>query len=88
MYKIRRCVQTCGACPSQWDLWTIEDRYIYIRYRWGHFTVSFDVNGELLQEWNKPNDDWHGLMSTHEMIKLTSGILDFSETDFTKEDKT
>lgn len=37
--KISEIVQTCEACPSQWE-GTLEDgRAIYIRYRWGGLSV-------------------------------------------------
>jgi hypothetical protein len=32
---IVRAVQTSIACPSQWDLWDSEGRYLYARYRHG-----------------------------------------------------
>jgi len=33
--KIIRAVQTCIACPSQWDLWDEEGNYYYARFRHG-----------------------------------------------------
>lgn len=30
-----RTVQTCMACPSQWDAWDAEGNYYYLRYRHG-----------------------------------------------------
>lgn len=35
-----RAVQTCMACPSQWDAWDATGRYYYLRYRHGHSTVD------------------------------------------------
>lgn len=32
---IVRAVQTCSACPAQWDAWTADGQYLYLRYRWG-----------------------------------------------------
>lgn len=32
---IVRAVQTCGACPAQWDAWDDQGRYWYLRYRYG-----------------------------------------------------
>ena len=40
--KVTRVVQTCRACPSQWDAWTPNGNYVYIRYRYGHLTVDVD----------------------------------------------
>jgi len=35
-----RAVQTCMACPSQWDAWDAEGYYYYLRYRSGHGTIT------------------------------------------------
>ncbi|MDH6116891.1 hypothetical protein ABH930_000310 [Kitasatospora sp. GAS204A] len=37
---IVRAVQTCLACPSQWDAWTDTGQYLYLRYRWGTGTAE------------------------------------------------
>jgi hypothetical protein len=39
---LKRVVQTCCACPSQWDAWDAEGRYYYLRYRSGIGTVTTD----------------------------------------------
>jgi hypothetical protein len=35
-----RVVQTCSAHPSQWDAWTAEGHYLYLRYRHGEGCVE------------------------------------------------
>ena len=35
-----RVVRTCRACPSQWDAWTAQGVYVYVRYRSGRLTVD------------------------------------------------
>lgn len=35
-----RAVQTCSACPSQWDAWDADGQYYYLRYRGGRGTVE------------------------------------------------
>jgi hypothetical protein len=40
--KVTDVVQTCEACPSQWDAKTEDGKYVYIRYRWGSLTVDID----------------------------------------------
>lgn len=35
-----RVVQTCSAHPSQWDAWTAEGQYLYLRYRHGEGCVE------------------------------------------------
>lgn len=37
---IVRAVQTCMACPSQWDTWDADGNYYYLRYRSGYGTVT------------------------------------------------
>jgi hypothetical protein len=39
---LTRAVQTCWACPSQWDAWDADGRYYYLRYRSGHGSVRAD----------------------------------------------
>jgi len=34
-----RAVQTCMACPSQWDAWDADGNYYYLRYRSGHGSI-------------------------------------------------
>lgn len=31
-----KAVQTCSACPAQWDAWDSLGRYWYLRYRHGY----------------------------------------------------
>lgn len=33
--------KTCEACPSQWEGWTDDGLFLYIRYRWGTLSVTF-----------------------------------------------
>ena len=35
-----KVVQTCSACPSQWNAWDANGRYYYLRYRSGIGTVD------------------------------------------------
>jgi hypothetical protein len=37
---IARAVRTCTACPSQWDAWTADGQYLYLRYRSGIGTAD------------------------------------------------
>lgn len=37
-----RIVQTCGACPEQYDVFDEDDNYVgYLRLRHGHFTAEY-----------------------------------------------
>ncbi|WP_055563639.1 hypothetical protein [Streptomyces atriruber] len=37
---IVRAEQTCESCPSQWDAWTDDWQYLYLRFRCGRGTVD------------------------------------------------
>jgi len=39
MVTLVRAVQTCMACPSQWDAWDGDGNYYYLRYRSGHGSI-------------------------------------------------
>lgn len=45
--KIARAIQTCAACPSQWDAWTTDGQYLYLRYRSGIGTVEAQPGPDL-----------------------------------------
>lgn len=38
--QLARVVETCSACPTQWDAWTVDGQYLYLRYRFGVGTVD------------------------------------------------
>lgn len=38
--KLKCIEQTCDACPSQWEARDIDDRPVYIRYRWGTLEIG------------------------------------------------
>lgn len=38
--RIVRAVKTCEACPSQWDAWTDQGQYLYLRFRHGRGSVE------------------------------------------------
>ncbi|WP_432010160.1 hypothetical protein [Streptomyces cucumeris] len=63
---LARVVQTCRACPSQWDAWTVTGQYLYLRYRFGIGTVQAQPSadpdtwvggGELLAEFGESSMD-------------------------------
>ena len=37
--KVKNLIQTCDACPSQWEFTTDENRPVYVRYRRGYLSV-------------------------------------------------
>lgn len=40
MVTLIKAIQTCMACPSQWDAWDAEGNYYYLRYRSAHGTIT------------------------------------------------
>lgn len=48
-----RAVQTCVACPSQWDAWDADGNYYYLRYRSGHGSAR----RYRTENWTDGNDD-------------------------------
>lgn len=41
---LARVVRTCVAVPSQWNAWTVDGQYLYLRYRSGIGTVdAYDI---------------------------------------------
>ena len=76
MITIKELIKMPGACPTQWEGITDDNRFVYIRYRHGTLTVTLgDVNGnihdtvnhgELIFKW-KSNDEWSGVMSDEEL---------------------
>jgi hypothetical protein len=49
---ITRAVQTAFAVPSQWNAWTVDGQYLYLRYRFGHGTVD-SYPSEDMDTWDR-----------------------------------
>ena len=44
-------VQTCVACPEQYDVFRDGEQVGYLRYRWGYFTAKTpDAGGTVVYE--------------------------------------
>lgn len=67
----RGLVQTCHACPSQWDATTPDGKRVYIRYRWGFLTV--DIDGKRVYE-RQIGNSLDGVMTTAEMLNYTNSL--------------
>lgn len=71
MPTLKELQMTCSACPSQWEGYTTDGAFIYIRYRYGYLTVDLhDYIGECIFEWTS-DDLWDGSMDTETMLRLT-----------------
>lgn len=82
-YKVKTCVQTCSACPSQWDIHTTKGKYIYARYRWGGLTLTlnFGKSNSIVIFSEGVGGCLDGCMTTDELKELTASILDWSEVE-------
>ncbi|MEV4093816.1 hypothetical protein [Streptosporangium saharense] len=58
---LAKVVQTCTSYPAQWDAWTIDGQYLYLRYRHGIGSVerqpgpdldTWRDEGALVCEWD------------------------------------
>lgn len=75
--RLQALKMTCMACPSQWHGITTDNRYVYVRYRWGTLSVGLgNTHDEAIQ--NHGNflltyigDGLDGTMDTAEMLRHT-----------------
>lgn len=75
--ELDRLVQTCGACPSQWDAWGKDGWYYYIRYRSGVLTVNRGgVAGPEVFRWERIGDRLDGSIEWERVSELTGMVLD------------
>jgi len=44
---IVRAVQTCEACPSQWDTWDDSGQFWYLRYRFARGTAERQPSSDV-----------------------------------------
>ena len=84
-YKIIKLICTTGACPTQWDGRTDDDRPVYIRYRGGRFQAYVGNPGEddMKVFDHRPilvrqlTNDLDGVMGFKTMVELTKDIFEF-----------
>ena len=61
-----RFIETCSACPEQYDVDYDGKQVGYIRLRYGRLTVEYpDVGGEVIYE-ASIGDDWTGEFESEE----------------------
>lgn len=68
--ELVRVVQTCSACPSQWDGWTATGDYVYMRYRWGQGTAKSERHGYIAEFYH--GDALDGFITLDEFLKLAN----------------
>jgi hypothetical protein len=58
--KVISLIQTCSACPSQWEGKLEDGRMIYIRYRWGGLAIQIS---------SQPTDDVYDAVAGDYLFK-------------------
>lgn len=76
---ITRAVQTCAACPSQWDAWDQDGRYLYLRFRHGHGTARREGTDRGLVAEFSTGDSYDGVISLEDFaaragFQLAEGV--------------
>lgn len=69
VYRVVELVNTCHACPSQWDGKLDDNRVLYVRFRYGWF--SADLDGHTVFE-SALGDGLDGHISEQDMKDLLS----------------
>lgn len=81
-------VQTCGACPSQWEFTTDDFRQAYVRYRHGYLSVrvgrkvgdsgveGFEILGKKLGNEHDGVISWEGVMEWLSKIDTVEGRIE------------
>lgn len=74
-YTIVKAVQTCAACPSQWDAWTDEGQYLYLRFRHGIGTVEEQPSPDV-DAWSVKEPD---VRFRHDDLDGSISLAEFAE---------
>jgi hypothetical protein len=76
--KLDHLNMTTDACPTQWKGRTVDDKDVYLRYRFGSFTAR--INDELFMVADCEHS-MDGCMSTEQMQTLTALLFDWKGED-------
>ncbi|SHI67343.1 hypothetical protein [Streptomyces sp. 3214.6] len=75
---LARVVRTCLAVPSQWNAWTVDGQYLYLRYRSGIGTVdAYDT--EDSEQWTQFPDGRVAIFDTGETYGGDMALTEFCE---------
>jgi hypothetical protein len=85
MINIVKYTKTCNHCPSQWECWTDDNKYVYIRYRYGVLRASLHESEEKYWDCSKDivlfreavGEEYDGCMTDEEMKELLKDLLNF-----------
>jgi hypothetical protein len=82
LLRIVRTVETCGGCPSQWDAWTDNGQYLFLRYRFGTGTVTTenDATGpaRTIIARFQTGDPWDGMIALEDFCARAGLLLDLA----------
>ncbi len=84
MIVVREIRKTCGACPAQWEGWTVDGRSVYVRYRWGFLSIR--VGGESYYE-DTVGDGLHGCMEYDSLKRHTRHIISWPEEESSEQEE-
>ncbi len=77
-------IQTCGACPEQYEVFLNRERMSYLRLRHGYFYVAVpDSGGELIYEANPKGD---GCFECDERDEYLQNAIDAIIAHYSKDD--
>lgn len=94
-YKVKTLTKTCNGYPAQWEGRTFDDKYIYIRYRFGclRLSVSDTEDGAVLGGSSNCDtvsisygDEYSGRLDIEELIRLSNNFFNFNECEFLEDD--
>jgi hypothetical protein len=83
---VKHIEKTCNACPSQWEGRAVDNRPIYIRYRWGWLSVHLGRIGHSINDavrsrpWydTRLGDSLDGFLDEADLEAELRGLMAFS----------
>ena len=88
MLKVTEIIQTCSACPTQFEGRTSDNRRVYVRYRWGYLSVRIgEIGGDIYTAVNGTEvfgkvidpEGWDGTMFFDELKEITKGFVQWPD---------
>jgi hypothetical protein len=86
LIQIKSLRLTCESCPVQYEGWTVDNRQIYIRYRFGYLTVSVGkvgddeefaaVNGERVFR-KRIGGEYDGYLSSVDLVEAIRDVVEW-----------
>jgi len=78
--RLKELSKTCDACPAQWEGRTVDNQFVYVRFRWGWLQIGFgktieDAINSSKAIWSS-DDAYDGVMNTKDMLNLANLEID------------